>query len=64
MRQELIAAIVICFISLMLIIFPKKVWKMAESWKSKEISQPSNIYKIICRCVGTVMIIVAIIINL
>lgn len=62
MKQEHIAGILLALIALAILIFPKQIWKFAESWKNKEKSAPSDSYLVIVRCVAAVLLIVGIVV--
>lgn len=64
MTQEQIAGILLVLISIAIMIFPKLIWKIAESWKNKEKVAPSDSYLIVARCVGAGLLIVGIVVML
>lgn len=64
MTQEQIAGILLIIIAGAILIFPKQVWKIAESWKNKEKVAPSDTYLVVVRCVAAVLLIVGIVVML
>lgn len=64
MTQEQIAGILLVLISVAILIFPKQIWKIAESWKNKEKVAPSDSYLVVVRCVAVGLLIVGIIVIL
>lgn len=64
MTQEHIAGILLILIALAILIFPKQIWRLAESWKNKEQAVPSDIYIMVVRCVAAVFLIAGIVVML
>ena len=58
MTQEHILGILLMLISLLILLFPKQIWKIAEAWKNSEPTAPSKAYVIVLRCVGIVFLII------
>ena len=55
MKQEIIAGIILGVMGLcMLLMPPKKLWKIMEKWKTKGDGQPSDKYIVIMRILGIV----------
>lgn len=52
MSQEQIAGILLCVIGLVLSAKPTLVWKLTESWKTKESKAPSGRYMTVLRIVS------------
>ncbi|SDX93468.1 DUF6199 family natural product biosynthesis protein [Eubacterium barkeri] len=64
MTQEQIAGILMILIALVILILPKQIWKVVESWKNKEQVAPSDAYILVVRCVALVFLIVGIVVML
>ncbi|MEG0825350.1 MAG: hypothetical protein RSG86_06350 [Oscillospiraceae bacterium] len=62
MTQEQIAGILIILIALVILIFPKQVWKIAESWKNNDKVPPSDTYLVVVRCVASAFLVVGIVV--
>lgn len=58
--QEIVGAVLMGLIAIILIAFPKQVWHVTESWKNKQQTEPSEGYLMIVRCVGIVLLVVAV----
>lgn len=56
MEQSNIAGIILSLMGLLLCIFPAKIWRLSEKWKSSSASAPSAIYMTVMRIVGGVFI--------
>lgn len=53
MKQEQTAGIVLSLIGLIMLVFPKQIWRIAESWKSEErAGRPSVAYLAVMRIVS------------
>lgn len=52
MEQNIIAGILMMIIGAVLVIFPKFVWTISESWKSKNNEGPSEVFLIVIKVVG------------
>ena len=50
--QEKIAGIILCIIGLLLCAKPIWVWKIMESWKTKESKEPSERYMTVLRIIS------------
>ena len=50
--QEKIAGIILCMIGFIMCIKPIWVWKITESWKTKESKEPSQQYMMVSRIVS------------
>ena len=59
MTQEHISGILLLLLSLLLLCYPKQIWKWTEAWKTKksETAACSNAYAIVLRGVGAVLLI-------
>jgi hypothetical protein len=62
MTQEHISGMLLMLISLLLLLFPKQIWKIAEAWKNSETTAPSKGYIIVLRCVGIVFLLIGFIV--
>lgn len=60
--QDKIAGLLLMFISLLLLLFPKQIWKFTEAWKNNDTTAPSKGYIIVLRCVGLVFLIIGFIV--
>ncbi len=59
MKQEIIAGIMLLIIGLgLLLLPPARLWAVTEKWKNKGGGQPSRIYIIVMRILGTVFAVV------
>ena len=59
MKQEIIAGIILLIIGLgLLLLPPARLWAVTEKWKNKGGGQPSRIYIIVMRILGTVFAVV------
>lgn len=50
--QEKIAGIILCMIGLIMCVKPIWIWKITESWKTKESKEPSRQYMMVSRIVS------------
>jgi len=57
--QNIIAGLVLCIISLIIVLFPRKVWELTEKWKSGA-PEPIRAYFIVTRAVCAVFAAVGI----
>jgi uncharacterized membrane protein len=55
--MELIIGIFLVVIGGMMLIKPKTIWKVGESWKIKTNAEPTKLYMILIRIAGCVLII-------
>lgn len=52
MEQSNIAGIILSLMGLLLCIFPAKIWRLSEKWKSGGASEPSAAYLTVMRIVS------------
>lgn len=52
MTQEVVAGIILCALGLIMSAKPTLIWKIAESWKTKECKAPSALYMKVLRIVS------------
>lgn len=62
--QEIVGAVLMGLIALVLIVFPNQVWHVTEAWKNKRQTEPSEAYRMVMRCVGIILLVVAVIVGL
>jgi len=62
MTQEQIAGLSLMIISLLLLLWPNRIWKVTEAWKNSTTTVPSKGYIIVLRCVGIFFMIVGFIV--
>ena len=55
--QRVLASIILLVLGLLLLMKPKLVWKYGESWKNKTVTEPSDLYLVIIRIVGCIIMI-------
>lgn len=55
--MELTVGIFLVIIGCVMLIKPTATWKIAESWKTKPNVQPTNLYIIIIRIGGCILVI-------
>ena len=56
----MILFIVVFIIGLLLLVFPKHIWEITESWKSYDATEPSDLYIISTRIGSGLCILIAI----
>lgn len=52
MTQEVVTGIILCTLGLIMSAKPTLVWKITESWKTKESAAPSQLYMKVLRIVS------------
>jgi hypothetical protein len=54
--MELLAGIFLIVLGVFMLIKPKIMWKIADSWKTKTNAEPTNLYLNIIRTAGCILI--------
>ena len=57
MKQSNFAGIILCFMGLLLAIFPTAIWRLSEKWKSDGASTPSSKYMTLMRILSGAFIV-------
>jgi len=60
MIQEHSSGILLLLVSLLLLFFPRQIWKVTEAWKNSKNTSPSKAYSIVLRCLGVIFLIAGI----
>lgn len=55
--MEIIMGIFLVAMGLIMLVKPKLIWKIAESWKTKAVAEPTELYIILIRIVGGILVI-------
>lgn len=55
--MELTVGIFLVIIGCVMLIKPKAMWKIAESWKTKTNAEPTDLYMVIIRIGGCILVI-------
>jgi len=54
----IILAILLIIFGLFMLVYPATIWKITESWKSSDATEPSDLYLLSTRFGGTMCILV------
>ncbi|MDO4961905.1 MAG: hypothetical protein Q4E57_08670 [Eubacteriales bacterium] len=64
MSQSVVAGIILILFGLILEGKPIKIWQIAEKWKSREATGPSDLFTLVTRILGGVFCILGILLLL
>lgn len=56
--MPLLGCIVLCTLGLFAIIGPDMIYKIKESWKNSHAGEPSGVYKVYVRVVGSLLFVI------
>lgn len=57
MEQNVFAGLILIVIGAVLVLFPKIIWTVSESWKNRNNEGPSEVFLIVIKVVGIFMAI-------
>ncbi|WMJ87435.1 DUF6199 family natural product biosynthesis protein [Anaerocolumna sp. MB42-C2] len=55
--MEVMLGIFLFVIGALMLVKPKSVWRIAESWKLKTFAEPTDLYIILIRIAGCILVI-------
>lgn len=55
--MEITIGIFLAAIGIIMLVKPKTIWKIAESWKLKTVAEPTELYVVLIRIAGSILMI-------